>query len=310
MTRIIFMGTPEFSVPALHALANKEDIHISLVVTQPDRPKGRGKKLAVSPVKAAALELGLDLYQPEKLNTPEAVEKLSGLAPDYFVVVAYGQILSQNILNIPRKYPINIHASLLPKYRGAAPIQAAVLNMDRESGVTTMVMAKAMDAGDMLLTARTPLAPEDTAADLHDRLSRLGGDLIVETIDRLNDGSLTPTPQDHDAATYVGMLKKSDGRIDWNRSARGVIAHINAMTPWPGAFTHLDGKRLKIFNAIPGDGTDADPGTVICCDSAGIHVAVNGGSVIIRELMGGSGKRLQADAFLRGNPIELPAAFA
>ena len=309
-TRIIFMGTPEFSVPALKALAARSDFQISLVVTQPDRPKGRGKQLAPSPVKQAAVELGIEVFQPEKLNTDQGVEKLTRLAPDYFVVVAFGQILSQAILDIPKIYPINIHASLLPKYRGAAPIQAAVMNMDKESGITTMVMAKGMDTGDMLVKTRTPIDPEDTAQDLHDRLSSMGGEIIVNTIDATNAGQVTPKPQDHTRATHVSMLKKSDGLIDWKKSDKAICAHINAMTPWPGAFTHLAGKRIKIFKAIPGKGSrDKAPGEILCCDKTGIHVAAGDGSIIICELMGSSGKRLTADAFLRGHSIDLPARF-
>jgi len=309
--RIIFMGTPEFSVPALKALAAQEEYEIPLVVTQPDRPKGRGKKLSPSPVKQAAQELGIEVFQPERLNTPEGIARLSGLAPDYFVVVAFGQILSQEILDIPRVYPINIHASLLPKYRGAAPIQAAVLNMDQESGITTMVMAKGMDTGDMLLKSRTKIHPEETAQDLHDRLSQMGADLIVKTINRLNGEGITPEPQDHDQASYVTMLKKADGKIDWTRSDRAVCAHINAMTPWPGAFTQISGKRLKIFKALPGPpkASDVNPGEIISLDSDGICVAAGENCVLVLELMGSSGKRLTADAFLRGNKIDLPAQF-
>ena len=303
------MGTPEFSVPPLRALAAREDINIQLVVTQHDRPKGRGKKLAFSPVKQAALDLGLPLYQPEKLNTDEGFDTLAPLNPDYFVVVAFGQILSQRILDIPQKYPINIHASLLPKYRGAAPIQAAVLNRDKEAGVTTMVMAKAMDAGDILLMDSAPLDPSHTASDLHDRLSDMGAKLILATIDQINAGELEPVPQDHDAATYVGMLKKQDGRIDWTRAPQDIRAHVNAMTPWPGAFTQLDGKRLKIFTVTPGPAPkeQMDPGTIFCCDKEGIHVAVDQGSICITSLMGSSGKRMTADAFLRGHSIPLPS---
>ncbi len=309
--QIIFMGTPEFSVPALKALASQEGFEIPLVVTQPDRPKGRGKKLTPSPVKQAALELGIEVYQPERLNTPEGIEQLSALAPDYFVVVAFGQILSQEILDIPRVYPINIHASLLPKYRGAAPIQAAVLNMDQESGITTMVMAKGMDTGDMLLKSRTKIHPEETAQDLHDRLCQMGADLIVETINRLDGEGITPEPQDHDQASYVTMLKKADGKIDWTRSDRAVCAHINAMTPWPGAFTQLSGKQLKIFKAVPGPAVapGVNPGQIISLGSDGICVAAGENSVLVLELMGSSGKRLRADTFLRGNRIDLPARF-
>ncbi len=304
------MGTPGFSVPALKALAAQDNFNISLVVTQPDRPKGRGKKLSFPPVKEAALELGLDIFQPESLNSQEGLERLSAINPDYFVVVAFGQLLSQKILDIPKIYPINIHASLLPKYRGAAPIQAAVMNMDAKTGITTMVMAKGMDSGDMLLTSSTLVNPEETAQQLHDRLSAMGGKLIVKTILKTNQGNLDPIPQDHSRATYVPMLKKSDGKIDWASSNKEICAHINAMTPWPGAFTLLKGKRFKIFRAIPGEkDTLLDPGEIYLCDETGIYVATGKGTMVILELMGSSGKRLQADAFLRGHKIELPARF-
>lgn len=309
-TNIIFMGTPGFSVPALRALAAQDNFNISLVITQPDRPKGRGKKLSFPPVKETALELGFDIFQPENLNTQEGFEKLAAIGPDYFVVVAFGQLLSQRILDIPRIYPINIHASLLPLYRGAAPIQAAVMNMDATTGITTMVMAKGMDSGDMLLTSSTPITSEETAQELHDRLSVMGGKLIVKTIQEINKNTLTPIPQDHSKATHVPMLKKSDGKIDWTRSNKEICAHINAMTPWPGAFTLLEEKRFKVFRAIPSDNeTLLDPGQIFHCNGTGIHVATGKNSVVILELMGSSGKRLTADAFLRGHKIDLPARF-
>ncbi len=309
-TNIIFMGTPDFSVPAIRAIVAQDDFNISLVVTQPDRPKGRGKKLSFPPVKQTALELGLDIFQPENINSQDSFEQLSALNPDYFVVVAFGQLLSQKILDVPRIYPINIHASLLPKYRGAAPIQAAVMNMDPITGITTMVMARGMDTGDMLLVSQTPVNPDETAQELHDRLSLMGGKLIVETIQKTNQKILIPVPQDHSMATYVPMLKKSDGKIDWNRSNKAICAHINAMTPWPGSFTLLDGKRHKLFRAIPGEKECLlGPGEIFQCDQSGIHVATGKGSVVILELMGSSGKRLQADAFLRGHSIDLPARF-
>ena len=302
------MGTPDFSVAALENLARQENISIDLAVTQPDRPKGRGKKLMPSPVKTAATNLGIDCYQPERLNTPEAVERLSSLNPDFFVVAAYGQILSQEILDIPRICPINIHASLLPKYRGASPIQAAILNRDTQSGVTTMLMAKAMDAGDILMTESTDISPEDTAQDLHDRLSVIGSTLIVKTINALLDKSIEPIPQDHDKATYVKLLKKSDGRINWEQSAGQICAHIRAMTPWPGAFTRMEGQTIKIFRASPSDlsGTTHPFGTIFQCDDRGIHVACAGGAVTILELMGASGKRLKTDDYLRGHPLTPP----
>ena len=310
--RIVFMGTPEFSVPALQALANEPGFDVLLAVTQPDRPKGRGKKLAPSAVKQAAQDLGIEVYQPEKINTPEGAGRLAGLEPDYFVVVAFGQILSQQILDIPKIYPINIHASLLPRYRGAAPIQAAVLNMDEFTGVTTMVMALKMDAGDILLMEKTPVDPEETAAMLHDRLSQMGADLIIKTIHGIEQKKVTPVPQDHESASYVSMLKKSDGRINWDGSARSVCAHINAMTPWPGAFTELCGKRLKIFKAVVSSDPmqkKGVPGTVVDCSDKGLFVAAGDGVVQVLELMGNSGKRLNAAAFLCGNKIEPLACF-
>ena len=186
------MGTPDFSVPALQRLAEQEDFHVTLVVTQPDRPKGRGKKLAPSPVKTAALKLGLDVFQPEKINSDKAREKLSSLKPDFSVVAAFGQILSREILDVPKVFPINIHASLLPRYRGSSPIQAAILNRDKTTGVTTMVMAKDLDAGDTLLASETPISEDDTARDIHDRLGLMGADLIVKTIHAVLDKRLPP----------------------------------------------------------------------------------------------------------------------
>jgi methionyl-tRNA formyltransferase len=310
MTRIVFMGTPDFAVPPLKALASRPDFAICRVITQPDRPKGRGRKPSPPPVKKAALDLGLTVSQPEKLNTDAMVEELTALAPDYYVVAAYGQILSQRILDIPKKYPVNIHASLLPRYRGAAPIQAAIRNRDDTSGVTTMVMAKALDAGDILLVKETPIHPEDTALDLHDRLADMGADLIVETIDRINAGRLTPTPQDPEKATYAPMLKKEDGRIDWTLSYLDVVAHIRAMNPWPGAYTQLSDRRIKLFTARAGSDTATDPpGTVCDINDAGIHVAAGKGTVIIKELMGKSGKRLTANQFLRGHSLALSDRF-
>lgn len=304
------MGTPDFSVPALQRLSAQDEFHISLVVTQPDRPKGRGKKLAPSPVKTAALNLSLEVFQPENINTRDVREKLLSLQPDFFVVAAFGQLLSQEILDIPKLFPINIHASLLPRYRGASPIQAAILNTDKETGVTTMIMAKDMDAGDILLTSTTPISEQDTAQDLHDRLGLIGADLIVETLHAVLDRRIKPTPQDHSKATYVKLLKKTDGKIDWALGSRQICAHINAMTPWPGAFTTLGNKRIKIYKARPSDlPSPQDPGVIFQCDKDGIHVSTGNGSLIILELMGTSGKRLKAGDFLCGHKITPPIKF-
>ncbi len=312
------MGTPDFSVNALLSLAKYKNFNVSLVVTQPDRPKGRGKKLASSPVKKAAQKLGLEIFQPEDINSKKSIEKLLSLKPDFFVVAAFGQILSQTILNIPKIYPINIHASLLPKYRGSSPIQTAIANMDTKSGVTTMVMAKGLDTGDILFSTATPISQNDTAQDLHDTLSLLGANLILKTIEGVLDSRVKPTPQDHSRASHVKMLKKNDGKINWNQSARQICAHINAMTPWPGAFTMLDDKRIKIFKAEPAShaitrktdhDTTYEPGMIYQCDKQGIHVATGDGNLTILELMGSSGKRLQAFQFLNGHKINPPAKF-
>jgi len=309
-SRIIYMGTPEFSVPALQRLAFESEFTVCLAVTQPDRPKGRGKKLMPSPVKQSALELGIEIFQPEKINSIEAAEKLLSLEPDFFVVAAFGQILSQKILDIPQIYPINIHASLLPKYRGPSPIQAAILNMDDLTGVTTMVMAKEMDKGDILISRSTPVSEHDTAEDLHERLGEIGADLIVNTIHAILKKECFPIPQDHSKASYVKMLKKGDGRINWNLSSRKIQAHINAMTPWPGAFSSLGNKHIKIFKAIAMEPPfPFDPGIIFLCDEDGIHVSTGKGSLVIRELMGASGKRLKAKDFLCGHPIALPVKF-
>ncbi len=309
-TKIIYMGTPDFSVSALNALAAQKNFDVCLVVTQPDRPKGRGKKLAPSPVKIAALKLGLEVFQPDRINTEEAKEKLKSYHCDFFVVAAFGQLLSQDVLDIPKVYPINIHASLLPNYRGASPIQAAILNMDKETGITTMVMAKGMDDGDMLMKASTPIGEQDTAQIIHDRLGIIGGDLIIKTINAIEAKALEPAPQDHTKATYVQMLKKKDGKINWENENQKILAHINAMSPWPAAFTSLNKKHIKIYHAIVSDeNSDQNPGTIFRCDKAGIHVSTGKNSLIILELMGGSGKRLTAGEFVCGSRISPPLSF-
>lgn len=329
------MGTPDFSVPPLKRLSAREDFEILLAVTQPDRPKGRGKKLIPSPVKSEALRLGIEIFQPENINSDHAIEKLASLKPDFFVVAAFGQILSRKVLDIPAVCPINIHASLLPKYRGASPIQAAVLNMEKESGITTMIMSKELDAGDILLQSSTPITEKDTAKDLHDRLSSIGGDLIVETIAGLLENNIAPQPQDASKASFTKLLKKNDGLIDWNLPAENISAHIRAMTPWPSAFTRFEGKTIKIFKAAafsnlpPGvescecyetednscesaalaDPDEYGPGTVVSCCGQGIFVKTGKGYLCIEELMGFSGKKLSSAQFLCGHHMDAPSAF-
>ncbi|SLM32482.1 10-formyltetrahydrofolate:L-methionyl-tRNA(fMet) N-formyltransferase [Desulfamplus magnetovallimortis] len=303
--KIIFMGTPEFSVPPLKALAAAHDI--SLVITQPDRPKGRGRKLSPPPVKEAALELGIEVFQPKKISGKDEdaiLEKLKALEPDFFVVVAYGHKLSRKMLDIPTIYPINIHASLLPAYRGSSPIQAAIMNMDKESGVTTMIMDTDLDTGDMLLKAVTQLTEDETAQTLHDRLSIMGAELIIKTLEGIADNTITPEPQDHSKATFAPMLKKEDGRIDWCMEPEEISAQVRAMTPWPGAFTFINDKRIRVMKVRCMDiKSDEPPGTVINCTCDEIHVRAGSGAIAILELQGASGKCLCSEEYLRGNRL-------
>ena len=297
------MGTPEFAVPPLRAL-HRAGHAIPMVVTQPDRPKGRGRKTTPPPVKAAAIDLGLTVAQPATIRSADFIEKLRKLEPDLCVVVAMGQILSQALLDIPRMGAINVHASLLPKYRGAAPIQWALINGERETGITTMRMDAGLDTGDMLLSARTDITPEDTAQTLHDRLSILGADLLVETIDGLISNTITPVPQDHGLASQAPLLKKDDGRIDWYKPAGAIDTFIRGMTPWPGAFSFMGDKRLKIFAARPVPLTSpAPPGTVIKGFSDELRVATGDQALTILELQAASGKRLPVRDYLIGNPV-------
>lgn len=306
---IVYMGTPDFAVPPLKALA-AEGYDIRLVITQPDRPKGRGRKPDAPPVKRAAQELGLPVLQVSTMKTPEVIDTLKTIGPDLFVVAAFGHILTPEVLAIPALHPINIHASLLPKYRGASPIQSAILNLETETGVTTMIMDKGMDTGDMLLKAVTPIGREETAASLHDRLADMGADLIVQTLEALKKGTLEPVPQNHDQATKAPMLKKEDGRIDWFQSPELIDARTRAMTPWPGAFTFLEGKRYKLFAVTPKPGPPQDePGLIQACGPDGIQVSARTGKVVIRELQGASGKRLTAADFLLGHPLKPGSRF-
>lgn len=307
--KIVFMGTPDFSVPALRILP-RSGYDVALVVTRPDRPKGRGRRLTQPPVKAAALELGLTVVQPLTIQDPLFVSQIRALEPDMFVVAAMGQILPQELLDIPRSGAINIHGSLLPLYRGPAPIQWALINNERETGITTMLMDKGLDTGDILMTARTPITSGDTSATLHDRLADMGAELLIRTITGLKSHAIVPRPQDHARATYAPLLKKSDGRIDWNKPAQLIEAFIRGMTPWPGAFTFLDNKRLKILRAAARARETAEPaGTVIRGFSGELLIATGQGALSIREIQGASGKRLHISDFLRGHDIQPGSVF-
>jgi methionyl-tRNA formyltransferase len=297
---IIFMGTPQFAVPALKAL-HENDQDIALVVTQPDRPKGRGRKLTPSPVKETAMNLGYSVVQPSSVRTAEFSNCIEKHTPDFIVVVAFGHIIPKNILTIPKIATINIHASLLPKYRGPAPIQWAIINEEKKTGVTTMLMDEGMDTGDILLSSELEIAPDDTSGTLHDRLADLGADLLIQTLNAFETGDINPIAQDHTRATYAPMLKKNDGRMNWKLPAESLEAFIRGMTPWPGAFTFHEKKRLKIFKAktIVVD-TEASPGTVIKSFPDELWISTGKGVLSIIEIQGESGKRLLIKDFLLG----------
>ncbi len=303
--KIVFMGTPNFAVPALRAL-HKNDHEVALVVTQPDRPKGRGRKVFPSPVKEAALHFGYEVIQPDSIQTTAFKTDLAKYKPDIVIVVAFGRIIPKNILSLPKIATINIHASLLPKYRGPAPIQWAVINGEIETGITLILMDEGLDTGDILLSSRVAIGPDDTSGTLHDRLADLGADLLIQALNLFETNDINPTPQDHTRATYAPLLKKNDGRIDWKMAAKPLEAFIRGMSPWPGAFTFHGDKRLKIFKAVPARMDIVEPpGTVIKGFSDELRVATGNGALTIMEIQGASGKRLSITDFLRG--YHLPA---
>lgn len=308
--KIIFMGTPDFGVPVIRAIA--ESGHsICTVVTQPDRPKGRGKGISVSPVKEEATRLGIPVFQPEKVKSPDSVEYIRSLSPDAIVVVAFGQILSQEILDIPRYGCINVHASLLPKYRGAAPIQKAILEGEKVTGITTMLMDKGLDTGDILLQEEVEINDDETGGSLFSKLSLVGAKLIITTLKGLEEGNIRPVPQQGDSS-YAGMLDKTMGLINWQTDAKTIERQIRAMNPWPSAYTYLDGRLLKLWRSVVIDGHDdmidenikgCLPGTVVRSDKSGIYVLTGEGVLNILELQPEGKKRMGADSFLRGHNI-------
>ena len=302
--RIVFMGTPDFAAASLKKLLD-EGFDVVGVFTQPDKPKGRGMELAYSPVKALALEHSLPVFQPVKMRDGTALADVKSLAPDILVVVAYGRILPDDMLAVPKYGAINVHGSLLPKYRGAAPIQWAVLNGDKVTGVSTMYLASEMDTGDIIYTAETEIGEFETSGELFDRLKVMGAELLVKTLRGIEAGTAPRIPQDHSKASYVKMLDKSDSPIDWTRSARGVIKQIYGLQPWPAATAELDGTVYKIFAAAYTDThTDKAPGTVVSVGRAGIELACGGGeTVMITELQAPGKKRMSAADFLRGHTV-------
>jgi len=298
--RVVFMGTPDFSVPALDAV-HAAGHDIVLVVTQPDKPRGRGRKLDAPPVKKAAIRLKRPVIQPASLRDETIRQVLKAAQADFFVVVAFGHILTQTVLDMPKHGCINVHASLLPRYRGPAPIHWAVINGENETGVTTMLMDKGLDTGDILLKASEPVAAADTAGSLHDRLAVLGARLLCQTLDGFAEGTIRRIPQDHSLATYAPLLKKTDGLIDWQKPAALIESFIRGMNPWPGAFTFWGNRRLKIFRTeATAAATTAPPGTIIEAAANELTVATGRGRLAILEIQEASGSRLPVSEFLRG----------
>lgn len=301
--RIIFMGTPDFAVPSLRAL-HESRFTVIEVVTQPDRPKGRGRKLQSPPVKAAAQALGYPVLQPDSPRTREFAKRLSESDPDLFVVIAFGHILPLKLLKIPRLGAVNIHASLLPKYRGPAPIHWAIINRETETGITAIQMDTGMDTGDMLFKESLEIRADETTGSLHDRLADLGADVLIRILSEIETGTVQPVPQEHRLSTYAPPLQTKEGHLDWSKSAEELDAFIRGMTPWPGAFTFWGKKRLKIFagKPLPIEHLET-PGTVVPGFPDELRVAAGRGVLSILELQGPSGKRLSIDDFLRGHPI-------
>ena len=298
--RVVFLGTPAFAVPTLERLAAAGHTVLA-VVTQPDRPRGRGQNPAPPPVKEAAVRLGIPVYQPERVRRPEAVEYLHALAPDAMVVVGYGQIIPQSIIDIPPLGILNVHASLLPKYRGAGPIQWAILHGETRTGVTIMRIDAGLDTGDMLLKAETEIGPEENAMELGRRLAGMGAGLLVEALDGLQAGKITPEKQDNAQASYAPLLKKEDGLIDWHRPALEIHNRIRGLQPWPGAYTRLRGQTLHIWKARLGEGS-GPAGTIVSVKPPA--VACGEARLELLELQLEGRKRLGAAEFANGQRLK------
>ena len=306
--RIVFMGTPEFACPTLQMLIDRGE-NVVAAVTQPDRPKGRGQQMQPPPVKELAEKHGIPVLQPQKVRAAEAIEMIRALAPDLIVVIAFGQILPKALLDIPRHGCINVHASLLPRYRGAAPINWCIINGETETGITTMMMDVGLDTGDMLLKKKIPIFSEDTASSLHDRLSVLGAETMSETLDLLREGKLSPEKQDDSLSCYAPMLKKEMGEIRWESSGSSIMNLVRGVTPWPGAYTKIDDKILKV-HAVRAGSSAGSPGVILAAGKDGIEAACADGSIIIEELQLEGKKRLKAAEFLSGFRIEPGSTFS
>ncbi len=314
--RIVYMGTPDFAVPALNGLATSHDDVVG-VITQPDRPSGRGKKRRPPAVKVAAEEAGIPVFQPENINDPHAMEHLDSWAPDVVVVAAYGQILKPRVLNIPRHGCINIHASLLPKYRGAAPINWAIVNGEESTGVTIMEMEEGLDTGPMLLKKRTLIGPLETAGELHDRLAEMGAELIIDVMRLIHLDSLNPVEQNHDQSSYAPMLSRDDGALQWTDSADSLAFKIRGFNPWPGTFSTLElasgeSERIKFHLARALDQpSDQEPGVVVHADrKAGeLHIATGSGVLECLQLQAPGRRAMDVADFLNGHDIDVGDRF-
>ena len=315
--RVIFMGTPDFAVPVIDAI-DRAGHDIVLVVTQPDRPKGRKAELVPSPVKEWALSHGKTVFQPEKIKRHEAVEELQKYQADVAVVAAYGQILSKEILDMPRLGCINVHASLLPKYRGAAPIQWSILNGDKVTGITTMQMGVGLDDGDILMQREVPIAPEDTGGTLFDKMSLAGGDLITVTLEAAEKGELHPVKQDENLVTHVGMIKKEYGNIDFSWDAERIVNHIRGLNPWPSAYTMYNGTMIKIWKGEAVSATEANIeidktavlGTISKVSKDELLVKAGSGYLSVKELQAAGKKRMDISEFLRGHKFQVGDVFS
>ena len=306
MTRVVFMGTPEFAVPSLDALLDA-GYEVVGAFTQPDRPVGRGHKLAACPVKQRALERGVPVFQFERVRKQEGLDAMRALKPDVVVTAAFGQILSKKLLEVPKHGTVNVHASLLPQYRGSAPINWCILNGETVSGVTTMLTDAGIDTGDMLLSRETPIGDMETAGELTERLSKIGAELLIETLEKYLKGEITPVKQDESKMSHQPMLDKDMGRIDWGRSAKEIACQVRGLNPWPCAFTSLPGGNLKIYLAKPADmdAAGAEPGTVIESSAKkGLFVACGEGVLEIIEMQAPNAKRMAAKVYLNGKRID------
>jgi len=304
------MGTGEIGLPSLRSLIADPGYEVVAVVTQPDRPAGRGQQLRPPEVKKVAQAEGIPVLQPQKLRAPEAVAELRAFAPDVIVVMAYGQILSREVLDLPTIACLNLHASLLPRHRGAAPIQAAIVAGDQKTGITVMYMAEGLDTGDILLMQPLSIRPEETGGSLHDRLAELAPEALLPALKMLAGGPAPRTPQEESLATYAGRLKREDGRIDWSRPAVEIERRIRAMNPWPAALTEVPlaaggSARLKVFAAGVKDDVSASPGRVISAKGPGILVGTGAGAVLLREIQGEGSRRMPAGEWLRGHLVAI-----